>query len=251
MQARTFGAGPPLVLVPGWGMTSDVWVELAETLAVEWRVSLVDLPGHGFNRGVAFDPAKAAGHLAESAPPGALWMAWSLGAQVALKAALDGADLEGLVLLAATPRFVTGAGWPHAMAPEALADLRARVRRNPRRGLSRFLGLLARGGPGDAEAAHALRDRLAGAAYDDDALLAGLDWLAEVDLRPELDRLPVPSCWLAGERDPIVPPAASEAGARLAGGQTALVPDGGHIPFLSHPRSVLSALSRARTICGL
>ncbi|MBA1149629.1 alpha/beta fold hydrolase, partial [Ectothiorhodospiraceae bacterium WFHF3C12] len=137
LQFDTLGAGPPLVMLPGWGMSSTVWSNLAEALAGQWRVHLIDLPGHGINRAIPFDTAHAAARVAAAAPHHAVWLAWSLGAQLALHAVLDGHPAAGLVLVAGTPRFVQGADWPAAMAPEALADLRARVERDPVRGFSR------------------------------------------------------------------------------------------------------------------
>lgn len=248
MEVQSFGTGPPLVMVPGWAMTAAVWDDFARCLASRWRVSLLDLPGHGLNRHIPFEAGTVARDLAAAAPRGAVWLGWSLGAQVALAAALSGAAPAGLVLLSATPRFVTGPDWTGAMAPEALSALRERVRRDPVRGIRRFLGLLGQGGPVDAEAARTLRQRLADAGHDPESLIAGLDWLADTDLRPDLPRLQVPSWWVGGEHDPLVPPAATRAGAELAGGTVVSLPGAGHMPFITHPDALLPVLERARTI---
>ena len=47
------GAGPPLVLIHGWGMHSGVFDGLAERLSPRRTLHLVDLPGHGRSRNVA------------------------------------------------------------------------------------------------------------------------------------------------------------------------------------------------------
>jgi pimeloyl-[acyl-carrier protein] methyl ester esterase len=44
---HAFGRGPSLVLVHGLGSRSTHWLPMARRLAAHWRVTLVDLPGHG------------------------------------------------------------------------------------------------------------------------------------------------------------------------------------------------------------
>lgn len=85
MKTRVLGHGPPLVMVPGWGMRGAVWTDLAEAPAPRWRVCFIDLPGHGDNRGMPFG-TEAAGHLVAAAPAGAVWLGSSLGGKLALSA---------------------------------------------------------------------------------------------------------------------------------------------------------------------
>ena len=47
LYTETLGAGPDLVLLHGWGLHAGVWESTAAELAKSWRVTLVDLPGHG------------------------------------------------------------------------------------------------------------------------------------------------------------------------------------------------------------
>ena len=47
IHTETFGHGPDVVLVHGWGMHSGVWRSFARRFGEEFRVTLVDLPGHG------------------------------------------------------------------------------------------------------------------------------------------------------------------------------------------------------------
>jgi len=39
-----------VVLVHGWGMHSGVWEDVAEALIDHHRVTVLDLPGHGYSR---------------------------------------------------------------------------------------------------------------------------------------------------------------------------------------------------------
>jgi pimeloyl-[acyl-carrier protein] methyl ester esterase len=65
-----------------------------------------------------------------------------------------------------------------------------------------------------------------------EALAAGLQLLQNSDLRATLTDLDIPIFWLFGERDTLVPAAAS---ARVPG-RHAVITGAGHAPFLSHPR---------------
>ena len=47
MPSGTVGAGPPLVLLHGWGLHAGFFSPLLPALARRYRVHAVDLPGHG------------------------------------------------------------------------------------------------------------------------------------------------------------------------------------------------------------
>ena len=44
---ETSGSGPDLVLVHGWGMNAGVWSLLLPALQERFRVTVLELPGHG------------------------------------------------------------------------------------------------------------------------------------------------------------------------------------------------------------
>ncbi|MCV5870744.1 pimeloyl-[acyl-carrier protein] methyl ester esterase, partial [Escherichia coli] len=43
---QSFGQGPDLVLLHGWGMNGAVWQQTVESLQPYFRVHVVDLPGY-------------------------------------------------------------------------------------------------------------------------------------------------------------------------------------------------------------
>ncbi|MGB5339321.1 MAG: alpha/beta fold hydrolase, partial [Gammaproteobacteria bacterium] len=47
LYTHTSGAGPDLLLVHGWGLHSGIWDGLAPLLEPHYRVTRMDLPGHG------------------------------------------------------------------------------------------------------------------------------------------------------------------------------------------------------------
>ena len=49
LHVEATGQGPPLVLLHGWAMHSEMWGPLLPRLARRFRVHAVDLPGHGLS----------------------------------------------------------------------------------------------------------------------------------------------------------------------------------------------------------
>ena len=50
LHIHTIGKGPDLVMLHGWGMHAGVWRLVSTSLAANFRVHTVDLPGHGQSR---------------------------------------------------------------------------------------------------------------------------------------------------------------------------------------------------------
>ncbi|MFP4132077.1 MAG: pimeloyl-ACP methyl ester esterase BioH [Thiohalospira sp.] len=240
------GSGPDWALIHGWGLHGGIWTETAEALAADRRVTTVDLPGHGASRGpVPTTLRGAAAEVAASLPERMTLVGWSLGGLVALRLALDLPErVAALKLVAATPRFVTGADWPHATPPATLHDFASDLAEDYRGTLLRFLALQARGSATAREDVRRLRERVfEHGEPDHEALARGLEWLAGSDLRPELADLAVPVHFIGGERDNLVPAAALEEAAGIAPrGRVTILPGAGHAPFLSHPEAFREAL---------
>lgn len=240
LHAQTAGHGPPLVMLHGWGLHSGIWSSVLARLRQRFRITCVDLPGHGESRGWTgdFDLETAAAAVLEVVPQRAAWLGWSLGGQVTLAAACAHRErVARMVLVATTPRFVTGPGWPCGIAPEVLAGFSAALDTDYRKTVNDFLTLQVRGDTQAASLLRQLRETVFERGVPEgQALRAGLAILAETDLRPVLHRLFQPALVFAGRRDRLTPP---EAGRRLASalpaGRFHLSPSSAHAPFLSHP----------------
>ena len=236
MHIETTGHGPGLILIHGWAMHGGLFAPLVERLRDRFTVHAVDLPGHGHaaTSDTPLEPKRLAAELADRLPD-AVWLGWSLGGQVALRAALDHPSrVRGLVMLASSPRFVRGDGWPHGVSSTLFRDFGEALERDFRGTLDGFLALEALG---SASAQVELR-KLRAQAFERGepsprALQEGLVLLDELDLRDELPRLQVPSLWLSGRRDRLVPAGAMAASAALApGARSVVIDDAGHAPFL-------------------
>ena len=248
LATETRGSGRDLVMIHGWGMNSSVWSDFAGELAMDNRVTLIDLPGHGnspFNGQQAL--ATWAADCLAVAPESAIWLGWSLGSMVALQAAhLAPRRVAGVMVLAGMPRFVQAADWPHAMAPRTL-DLFIQALADDHSGtLERFLALQMLGSDLAKETLRSLKSRLRERPDPHpQALERGLDLLKSADLRDELGGLACPTAWLYGDRDTLAPAAAGELLKKwLPRVSTEVIHGAAHTPFLSHPRETRKAVGR-------
>jgi pimeloyl-[acyl-carrier protein] methyl ester esterase len=245
LHTETTGTGPDLFLVHGWGLNGAIWSGLRTALAADYRITTVDLPGHGRSPGGSFDLDNASTALREAAPPQAHWIAWSLGGLLALHAAQPAAErIARLTLVASSPRFVQAPDWPDAVPAAVLAQFLDELQQDYRATLNRFLALQVRGSTAAGDTLRALRRQLfAHGEPDPLALAAGLAILRDADLRPGLDAMTLPLQFIMGERDTLIPPAAARACAvRKPGTHLEVIAGAGHAPFLSHPQEFLAAL---------
>ena len=248
LASLTHGEGKPLVLVHGWGMHAGVWMPLLPRLEKRWRVTMIELPGHGESDFLQGDVHEWARALLESAPESATWLGWSLGAMVSLAAAVTAPErFDALVLAGGTPRFVREPGWECGMQKALLDSFANELLSSPERTMLRFLGLQVRGAENERETLKQLRSGVrqrpqAGR----EALRCGLDLLLQTELRPHLSGLRVPSLWLFGEKDTLVSAKTADHVRRLQPlARTHVIRSAGHAPFLSHPEACLKALEEA------
>jgi pimeloyl-[acyl-carrier protein] methyl ester esterase len=242
------GQGAPLVFWHGWGLNLRVFDALRGALGsagVPWRTEAVDLPGHGLSPWREEGRDAVLARLVESLPAGSTLLGWSLGGQFAMRAALAAPErVARLVLVGATPRFTAAPGWPQGLPPESLTLMQSRLAEDYRRTVGEFLELQVRGSRDATQSASALRAALLrhGEA-EPEALAAGLDWLAQHDLRDSLAQVRQPALVIAGQHDRVTPPAASAAlAATLPRARYLQIPRAAHAPFLSHPVEFLAAL---------
>ena len=245
LYTETTGSGPDLFLVHGWGLNGAIWSGLRTALEADYRVTAVDLPGHGRSPGGSFDLDSASAAVREAAPPQATWIAWSLGGLLALRAAQQAPEhIANLALVASSPRFVQATDWPHAVPAAVLAQFLDELQLDHHITLNRFLALQVRGSTEAGVTLRALRRQLfAHGEPDLVALAAGLAILRDADLRPGLNDMTLPLQFIMGERDTLIPPAAARACAvRAPAAQLDVIAGAGHAPFLSHPQEFLAAL---------
>lgn len=239
LYSEVFGQGPNLLLVHGWGMHGGVWGEFAELLARDFRVTAVDLPGHGYSPMVANDSLTGwAEAVLAVAPARAHWLGCSLGAQIALHVAAMHPDrVQRLLMLSGNPCFVAEPDWPTAMATELFEDFNRLVESDGADALPRFLALQAQGAGWPRPLLKQMQELLGRRpAPVSQVLLAGLDMLRTTDLRAALADLECPAMALLGANDALVPVTVGDRLKQLRPSlRLAVLPGTAHQAFHSHP----------------
>jgi pimeloyl-[acyl-carrier protein] methyl ester esterase len=248
LHVKQLGSGAPLLLIHGWGMHGGLWGRVVEQLAQYFRV----LPGHGYS--LLPSPAGGRGDRGEGrVTPLSLdaivdelsaqfdvplnICGWSLGGQIALHwAKRHPQQVQRLVLVASTPCFVRKIEWPCAMPAETLAEFGAALQQNYALALRRFLALQVRGSEQERELLATLRGALFSHGEPElGALQGGLEILRDCDLRSALPDIKQPALVVAGERDMLTPPQASQYLANhLPDARLVTIRGAAHAPFLSH-----------------
>jgi pimeloyl-[acyl-carrier protein] methyl ester esterase len=243
------GEGPPLVLLHGWAMHSEMWGLLVPRLAQRFCVHAVDLPGHGRSAELpeyTLDGVVAllASTFAASAEPVTV-LGWSLGGLIAIRWARVQPERVGrIVLVATSPRFVAGDDWPHAMSAETLDRFGDELRVAWKFTMERFLSLQLQGSEHSRAMLSTLRRRMfARGAPSPAALFGALALIRDSDLRAEVPATTQPALVVSGERDTLALPGAGRWLADfLPNAAFAPIPGAAHMPFLSHADAFAAVL---------
>lgn len=240
MHIKVIGQGPDLIMLHGWSMHSAVWHDLAQQLAKNFTLHLVDLPGHGQSSWQQGDLELdvLVNNLAIELPKTAYWLGWSLGGLISLAFAEHFPDrVKKLMLVAATPCFVQKDDWFCAMDAEIFKQFADNLNMDQAETLQRFLLLQARGSEHSRDTIRQLGEQLA---IENppraEALQAGLELLIETDMRKQFSELSCPVQMILGDRDTLIPeemlPAAKQIQTEV---DVKLLSGAGHAPFISQP----------------
>lgn len=220
------------VAIAGWAHDRHCWDPVRQPLAqahVSWR--------DGDWQALCVKGVDAGRLIAQT--DAVTLIGWSLGAMLALSCALASpASVAGLVLIGGSARFTEADDYPGTSTRE-LRALRLAYRRSPERCYTGFL----------ERCLHPIRDRAciqrgveAALRIPVDAALAGLDYLAEADLRDRVSAVTCPVVLIHGEADEVIPATHSDWLARsLPNARAVRVPGAGHA--LSQP--IMAALLKA------
>lgn len=248
------------LLLPGWGFGPAVWDPTRARLPARLSVQALPLFSGAVGEAVATaladrrDGSETAGRAGGLA---AAWVdalreqaagrpvglvGWSLGGLIALEwARRHPREVDALVLVATSPRFVQTPGWPHAMSRDDFAAFARLADGRAKAAFDRLCALSALGEPDPAAMARRLRALRCGEAAAG-ALAAGLSLLGESDLR-EAPALRQPVALLHAAGDALVPCGAAEGwSAHLPAARRLVLPCAGHAVPLAHAARVSDAI---------
>ena len=254
--------GEPLVILHGWGMNSAVWESVRPELESRYRVSWVDLPGHGKNQTIAANSMdEIIDYIVPHIPNGAHLMGWSLGGLViqAIAEKLSKADpekIKSITLVASTPRFSQAKGcqqidsWQHAMSEDVLNTFSKNLNQDIEGTLKRFIALQFMGIKDSKPIQRALINSLEkwGGASTPlsrtvhlEALNTGLELLKHSDFRSASHK--VPMHWVLAERDRLIPKEViNDLKSLRPDDQITLLENAGHAPFMTHPKAFIKSV---------
>lgn len=246
---------PTLTLIHGWGAENSVWMDWAQQLSNKVNVCLIELPGFGqsptlddLENGKELEAWLQA--LGNALPEKSHLLGWSLGGLLAQQLALRYSDqVQSLICLASTPRFVQNDGWQWAVSPPLLGDFIKALGIEYGSVLKQFWRLQLQG----SDNARPLMKKLANHMSERtlpsyNGLLQGLHLLRDMDNREAILDISQPTLWLLGEHDPLIPKELIQDLSQLQPhGQTHIIEGAAHMPFFSHPdetaQQVLSFIS--------
>ncbi len=223
----------------GWGILPEVFTpfitELKKLLPENVRCQAMPLPGYGGTPLPDGNPCEVwPDAMMKNIAGPVILCGWSMGAILALSAALRYPDrIERLILFGATPCFVEKPDWKNAVSFLTGHQFRTDVENDMHRTLRHFVSLFNHQ---DRNARNIVRQLLALPTSPLPVLEAGLDYLAEMDLRPMVAGIHQKTLLIHGAFDPLMPVEAAHWLARtLPDACLHILPDVAHAPFLSQP----------------
>lgn len=223
-----------MVLFHGWGFESSIWNSLAQDLADDYTLYLVDLPGFGQTKMMNWHEFVSA--LRVFLPAKFHLLGWSLGSLFATKLAIEQPEcVEKLINVAASPRFIVDTDWP-GIHTEVFDRFYSNILSEPDKIIRQFIQLQSKGLP---QIPYYAKHSSAA------ALKSGLDILKNWDLREDLTSLSMPVAYVFGRLDAITTQRTySKMQTAYPQFHYELFKKAGHMPFISHSSDFIQFLKR-------
>lgn len=228
------GQGLPVVFFHGWGFDHHVWLPLVEQLEGQYQLILVDLPGFGATPLMDWESFKT--KLLAQLPSSFALVGWSLGGLYAQRLALEAAQrVSSLMSIGSSPCFIADAEWP-AVSKAVFEHFYKNLSLDLKKTLNDFISL---------QLNKAKLTIPLGLIPSREGLEAGLHVLEQWDLRAELHKLSLATCFIFGRLDPIAPVKIMETMQKCYPNfDYVLFNRAAHIPFLSHMDLFISEFRR-------
>ena len=186
LYSSAVGIGPDLVLLHGWGFNSELFNNLIDRYKNQYRITMIDLPGHGRSDDVSGGLDEWCDEIIKNLPDNPILLGWSLGGLLAINIATK-IKISKLILVASTPKFVQSEDWPYGIDENNFRQFSDALQLNLSKGLKRFVSLQTQ----DKAQLKALNQ--------------GLEILLTADLVDEFNQLKMSIEVILGNHDTLVP----------------------------------------------
>ena len=244
VNAAEVGAGPPLFLFHSLLSDRASFDAVVPELSRSFRLIVPELPGFGRSQIVKGGLADIADRMAQTVSEAAhgrpaIVLGNGYGGFIALQMAIRHGGIASRLILADSGAAFSEPG------REAFRTMAAVTRS---KGLSAITDVaMSRLFAAEFQAAHPelMADRRdAFLKTNADVFCSGCAQLAELDLRPELDGVRIPTLVMVGEQDEATPPPMSrELAAGLPDARLKIIPGCAHVPQLQAPTLFLEAIA--------
>jgi 3-oxoadipate enol-lactonase len=230
---------PLIVLGPSLGTSTILWEDVVPDLAVRYRVTAWDLPGHGASH--ATSAPFTVGELADAvaASVGDTRFAYagvSLGGAVGLELALRHPDrVARAAIIASGAKLGSAAAWNERAAQVRAQSTSSLITASAGRWFAP--ASIKRRPELSGRLLHALQDA------DDESYALCCEALAGYDVRERLEAISAPTLAVWGEYDAVAPETlADEIAGRVRQGRSVRIADAGHLPPAEQPEATAAAL---------
>lgn len=237
-----------LIMLPGWGLDSQIWSPIKEELAAQHHLYFVDW--HDIHT-IADFKERVIHLLKWEKLESYFLLGSSLGSVVALEIAHTyPKQVKGVVMLGGTSRFTVdpSGDYDYGWRARIVERMKSNVKQEMKKTLTSFYTSMF--SKSELEAGELARFLSLGVNRNRednlDSLVIGLDYLIQMDLRKELKNISSPILLIHGEEDKVCPRTAVEYIFYQTKGNADLkiLPNTGHLPFFTRPQECLGWIQK-------
>jgi pimeloyl-[acyl-carrier protein] methyl ester esterase len=226
LYSSAIGTGKDLVLLHGWGFNADLFNDLIKTHKERYRITKIDLPGHGRSDEVAGGIDEWCNEIIKILPSNPILLGWSLGGLLAINIARQ-VQISKLILVASTPNFIQNDDWKFGIDADNFNQFSDALQLNLSKGLKRFISLQTK----DKSQIKQLEYSIDTLPASTTALNQGLEILLNTDLTEQFLALDIDIKVILGRKDTLVP---SEISSWYESQSIdTVILNTGHLPFLN------------------
>lgn len=224
---KTVGEGPDLVLLHGWAFNSDIFQSLVEKYKHKYRITVIDLPGHGRSPDIEGDLESWCTEIIKLIPEQSILLGWSLGGLLSTFVA-NQIKVNELILVAASPCLINNIDWEFGIESHVFNQFVNNLKNDSTKALKRFVSLQSK----DKSQIQELHQSIQKFPASQSALDNGLQIILNSDLRDTFKNISTPKKCILGSLDTLVPVKIQDW--YDAAGSKTHVLRSGHLPFLDN-----------------